>query len=145
MARLLYRLGTTAYRRWPLFLIGWLIVLVGVGALAAGFARPMSQQFTMPGIPSMRAAQMQQELFPGAQRVDAPTVSVVVGAPDGASLADAPHAAAVDRLVRRLRALPTVPDQVQGPVDVAAAMGQAAEAQVDQAQRAAEAAGETFD
>ncbi|MBA5220071.1 hypothetical protein [Streptomyces griseoaurantiacus] len=28
MATLLYRLGTTAYRRWPVLLTGWLIALV---------------------------------------------------------------------------------------------------------------------
>ena len=28
MARMLYRLGTTAFRRWPLFLAGWLLFAV---------------------------------------------------------------------------------------------------------------------
>ena len=35
MAHALYRLGRLAHRRWPAFLIGWLVVLVAIGGAAA--------------------------------------------------------------------------------------------------------------
>ena len=66
MARMLYRLGTTAFRRWPLFIAGWLLFAVVLGSVAAAFSKPMSDEFTIPGIPSEQAADLQQELFPEA-------------------------------------------------------------------------------
>jgi len=53
MAQLLYRLGKTAYRRWPIVLAAWLIVLVGVGTAAAVFSKPLDSAFSIPGIASM--------------------------------------------------------------------------------------------
>ena len=35
MAPLLYRLGKTAFRRWPFFIAGWLIFAVVLGSVAA--------------------------------------------------------------------------------------------------------------
>ncbi|MEW1721468.1 MMPL family transporter [Streptomyces sp. NPDC093109] len=126
MATLLYRLGRTAYRRWPVFLAGWLIALVGAGAVAGAFSKPMTSSFAIPGIPSMRAAELQQELFPGAQDVEAPTVTIVVAAPKGAKLAEEPYASAVARLVSGVAALDHVPGPVAGPVEAAAALRRAA-------------------
>ncbi|WP_069811213.1 MMPL family transporter [Streptomyces sp. TP-A0874] len=145
MATLLYRLGKTAYRRWPVFLVGWLIALIGVGAVAAGFSKPMSDQFTMPGIESVEAADVQKELFPDAQAVDAATASIVVAAPKGKALTDEPYAAAVETLVQQLRTLDKVPDDVVGPVEAAAGMDGMAVAGVDEAEQAAKAAGQPFD
>ena len=65
MATLLYRLGKTAFRRWPLFLAGWLAVVVVVGTVAATMSKPMTDAFSIPGIPSEKAADLQAELFPG--------------------------------------------------------------------------------
>ena len=41
MATLLHRLGKTAYRRWPVFLLAWLVAFVAVGTFAATMAKPM--------------------------------------------------------------------------------------------------------
>jgi len=76
MATLLYRLGKTAYRRWPLFIAGWLVALVGLGAVAGYLSKPMSNTFSIPGIESVEAAELQQELFPDAEAVDAPTATI---------------------------------------------------------------------
>ncbi|AXG79105.1 MMPL family transporter [Streptomyces paludis] len=122
MATLLYRLGRTAYRRWPVFLAGWLIALVAAGAVAGAFSKPMTSSFTIPGIPSMRAAELQRELFPGARDVEAPTVTVVVAAPKGAKLAEEPYASAIARLVSEIGALEHVPGPVAGPVEAADAL-----------------------
>ena len=65
MATLLYRLGKTAYRRWPFFLAGWLVAMLAVGTVAATMSKPMTDAFSIPGIPSEKAADLQAELFPG--------------------------------------------------------------------------------
>ncbi len=129
MATQLYRLGRTAFRRWPAFLAVWLLLLVGVGAFAATMSKPLSDEFSIPGIPSERAADLQAELFPGS--VDAFSqagVTVVVQAPEGERLDDPQNRAAVDALIADLSALPQLPEPVEGqplmsnPVDAAAGL-----------------------
>ena len=122
MATLLYRLGKSAYRRWPFFLAGWLLVLAVVGTMAATMSKPMSDSFTIPGIPSEKAADMQADLFPGAKDpFDQATVNVVVSAPEGSTLRDEAYAAEVDALVEDLAALPQMPEQapLANPVEAA--------------------------
>ncbi|GAA4817337.1 MMPL family transporter [Nocardioides caeni] len=124
MARLLYRLGSTAYRRWPLFIAGWLVLVVAVGAIAATASKPFSDEFTIPGIPSEEAADIQQELFPDAGNAfDDATVNVVVAAPEGHTLDEAPYEAAIADLIDAIHGLPQMdPDAVQpGLVDPTAA------------------------
>jgi RND superfamily putative drug exporter len=124
MATLLHRLGRTAYRRWPAFVIGWLVLLVGVGGLAGVLHQPMTNALSIPGIPSEKAADLQKELFP--QAVDAANevnVNVVLAAPAGHTLAEQPYADAVAALVGDLRALPQVAsaNAIAGPVETSAA------------------------
>lgn len=123
MATLLHRLGTTAFRRWPLFVAGWLVVLIGLGAVAAGFSKPLSENFTIPGIPSEEAADLQEELFPGSEGAfDQANVNVVVQAPRGETLDQPENQQAVQQLVADLAALPQQPEdpQIAGPVEAAA-------------------------
>lgn len=109
MATLLYRLGRTAFRRWPLFLAGWIVTMIVVGSVAATLSKPMSDSFSIPGIPSEKAADLQSELFPGATDAFAEaSVKVVVAAPEGQTLAQ--NKQAVDALVADLAALPQMPD-----------------------------------
>ncbi|GAA4687761.1 MMPL family transporter [Nocardioides nanhaiensis] len=115
MATFLQRLGSAAYRRWPVVVAAWLVALIGVGALAAGFSKPMSDTFSIPGIPSERAATLQQELFPTAvDAFDQASVTVVVQAPQGQQLSDPAVAEQVGELVAALQGLPQMP-----PADVA--------------------------
>ncbi len=123
MATLLYRLGKTAFRRWPLFLAGWLIAMVAVGTFAATMSKPMSDAFSIPGIPSEKAADLQSELFPGAQDAfDQATVNVVVAAPEGRTLDEPEYQREVDALVGDLAALPQMPKDapLANPVQAAA-------------------------
>ncbi|MDT0202372.1 MMPL family transporter [Nocardioides sp. AE5] len=127
MATLLYRLGKTAYRRWPVFLAGWLVVIIGVGAFAAAFSKPMSDSFSIPGIPSEKAADMQAELFPGSRDafMDS-TFNVVVAAPEGHTLDEPAYSKAVDALVVDLVDTPQISaDTVPLVVQDGAAMGDA--------------------
>ncbi|AKU18411.1 MMPL family transporter [Luteipulveratus mongoliensis] len=110
MATLLYRLGKTAYRRWPFFIAGWLLVIVGVGTIAGTMSKPMSDAFSIPGIPSEKAADMQKELFPGAQTgFDEASANMVVAAPKGHTLKEAKYSGAVDDLIKQMGAVPQMP------------------------------------
>lgn len=125
MATLLHRLGMTAHRRWPVFIAAWLLVIVGVGAFGSAFGKPMSDAFSIPGIPSEKASDLQEELFgSGADALDSPDVTVVLAAPEGSTLAD--EQAAVDEVLTGLAALPQMPDGVElaGPVQAAAGLEQ---------------------
>ena len=127
MATLLARLGTTAYRRWPFFIAAWVVVLAVIIGLAAAFSKPMSDNFTIPGIPSEQAADLQAELFPGATSAfDQADVNVVVQAPEGETLAEPDNAAVVEELIADLEALPQQPDDVEilPPGEVAAGQEQ---------------------
>lgn len=123
MATLLHRLGTTAFRHWPRFIAGWLVLLIALGAFAAAFSKPLSEDFTIPGIPSEEAANLQSELFTGSENAfDAANVNVVVQAPPGERLDRPRWQQAIADLNADLADLPQQPDQPQlvGPVEQAA-------------------------
>ncbi len=128
MATALYRLGRTAYQKWPLFVIGWLIVLVGGGATAQAIHKPMVDTFSIPGIPSLQAQDMEKKLFPGVQDAEnLATVKVVVAAPTGHTLKEAKYAGAVDALIADLQKVPQMPKtKLANPVQAAAAQYKAA-------------------
>ncbi|WP_418057248.1 MMPL family transporter [Pimelobacter simplex] len=122
MARLLYRIGSTAYRRWPFFIAGWLLLAVIVGSLAAAFSKPMSDEFTIPGIPSEKAAEIQKELFPqSGDAFDDATVNVVVAAPEGHTLDEPKYQGAIDDLIKAVPSLPQAGDENPGLVPPAPA------------------------
>lgn len=145
MATLLHRLGKTAYRRWPIFIAAWLVALIGLGAVAGYLSKPMSNTFSIQGIESVEAAETQQELFPDAAAVDAPTATIVVAAPKGETLADERWATTVTTLVEGLDSLDSVQDGVVSPVEAAAGLEAQTAVGVKQAQAAAEKAGQPFD
>jgi RND superfamily putative drug exporter len=113
MASLLYRLGKTAYRRWPFFLVGWLLVIGVVGGVAGTMSKPFSDAFTIPGLESVEAAEKLPELMDGAQSpTEAASIEIAVAAPRGHTLTEQKYADGVDRLTSALGALPKVPDQI---------------------------------
>ncbi len=127
MATLLYRIGKTAYRRWPIFLAAWLVAMIGVSTFAATMSKPMTDSFSIPGIPSEQAADLQAELFPGSKDAfDQAGVSVVVAAPEGHTLDEPAYRAAVDDLISDLAdgsQMPTA-DMLANPVDADADLRQ---------------------
>ncbi|HEY9251074.1 MAG TPA: MMPL family transporter, partial [Nocardioides sp.] len=114
MAKLLYRLGKTAYRRWPVFVAVWMIVIIGIGAVATTMSKPMSTTFTMPGLESVEAAEELPEIMGSEEGsvLDAASIEVVVAAPEGETLTSSDNQAAVAELVTNLAALDDVPDQI---------------------------------
>lgn len=142
MATLLYRLGKTAYRKWPFFLAAWLIAMIAVGTVAGTLSKPMSDAFSIPGIPSERAAALQSELFPGStDAFDQASVKIVVAAPEGETLSDAEHKPEVDALVADLAKLPQMPDGSDATKPVPTNPVDAASTQADQFAKAAKEAG----
>ena len=124
MATLLHRLGKTAYRRWPLFLAGWIVAMLAVGTVAATMSKPMTDAFSIPGIPSEKAATLQSELFADStDAFDQANVNVVVAAPEGHTLQEPTYRRAVDDLVAELQTLPQLPEDaaIANPVDAAEA------------------------
>ena len=111
MATLLHRLGKTAFRRWPLFLAGWLSPLIAVGTVAATMSKPMTDAFSIPGIPSEKAADLQAELFPDVRRRLRPGLRQRRRRGTRGHTLDEPDVRrpAVDALVADLAALPQVP------------------------------------
>ncbi|MBF4163671.1 MMPL family transporter [Nocardioides acrostichi] len=128
MATLLARLGTTAYRRWYYFMLAWVVLLVLIGGIAAGFSKPLSSEVSIPGIPSQKAADLQTELFPGSESAfDQANVNVVVQAPEGQKLTQAKYRKAIKQLAAGITALPQYPsdpstqEAVKTPIETAAA------------------------
>jgi RND superfamily putative drug exporter len=120
MATLLYRIGKTAYRRWPIFLAAWIVAMIGVGTIAGTMSKPMTDAFSIPGIPSEKAADLQAELFPESKDAfDQASVNVVVAAPEGHTLDEPAYRTAVDDLVADLADGPQMPaaDTLANPVD----------------------------
>ena len=110
MATLLYRLGSTAYRKWWAFLAAWLIAVIALGGLAGAVSKPMSDSFSIPGIPSLQAQEMEKKLFPEAKDIEnAATVNIVMAAPQGHSLREAKYQQAAGALVKDLATLPQMP------------------------------------
>ncbi|WP_404389362.1 MMPL family transporter [Humibacillus xanthopallidus] len=125
MATRLYRLGKLAYRRWPVVLVSWLIVLVGIAGVSAAISKPMQDEFSIPGIPSEQAQTLQQELFPGARSAyDGAGATIVVAAPEGQTLREPTYTRAVDDLVSALRGTPQIDADAPVVGPVAAAAGQ---------------------
>jgi uncharacterized membrane protein YdfJ with MMPL/SSD domain len=100
MATYLYRLGGWAYRRRRRVLAAWILVVALVGAAAATFGGQTDNSFTVPGTESQRAQDLLEKKFPGAGGASA---RVVYKAPEGESLDDPRHRAAVMESVERAR------------------------------------------
>ncbi len=127
MATLLYRIGKTAYRRWPIFLAAWIVAMIGVSTFAATMSKPMTDSFSIPGIPSEQAADLQAELFPGSKDAfDQAGVTVVVAAAEGHTLDEPAYRAAVDDLIVDLADGSQMPgaDTLANPVDADADLRQ---------------------
>lgn len=110
MATYLYRLGKTAYRRWPLFIAAWVVTVAAFAAFAGAFSKPANDAFTIPGIPSEEAAELQSQLFPESKNAfDEAKVFVVVAAPKGERIDDAKYTGAISTLIDDIAELPQVP------------------------------------
>ncbi|UGT59456.1 MMPL family transporter [Nocardia asteroides] len=111
MSVLLYRWGKFAFRHKWIVLPVWLILLVLLAAAGGALSKPMTDDFSMPGLPSERATEILDKHFPGASAAfdfDAVTGTYVIGAPAGQKLTDPANRAAVEAFIAKLNELPIV-------------------------------------
>ncbi|MGW0250841.1 MMPL family transporter [Nocardia goodfellowii] len=104
----LYRWGKFAFRRKWIVLPIWLLLFVILGALGNGLKEPMTNDFSMPNLPSERATNILDQHFPGMSEgfeFDAVTGTYVIGAPAGQKLTDPANRAAINELIGKVEAL----------------------------------------
>ena len=106
MASFLYRIGRSAYlHRWR-FIAAWVLIIVGMGGAAATLSTQTTSSFSIPGLESIETQEAIQERFPGSpSQLDAPTGTVVIRAPEGATLADPAVSEQVDAFLDEVRGL----------------------------------------
>ncbi|MEU8899891.1 MMPL family transporter [Nocardia sp. NPDC048505] len=124
MSVYLYRWGKFAFRRKWVVLPVWLVLLVLLGVAGSWLSKPMSDEFSMPALPSERATDILDKQFPGMSEqfgIDAVSGAYVIKAPAGTKLTDMANVAAVDALIAGLRAL-TVEERALVAADDAAAL-----------------------
>ncbi|RBO84292.1 MMPL family transporter [Nocardia puris] len=128
MSVYLYRFGKFAFRRKWIVLPVWLVLFVLLGGLGAQLSKPMSNDFSMPALPSERANEILDQHFPGmsaAFQFDAVTGTYVIGAPEGQKLTDPANRAAVQAFIGKLSQLDIVDhaEPLDNPIYVAEQMG----------------------
>ncbi|GAJ84886.1 hypothetical protein NBRGN_080_00100 [Nocardia brasiliensis NBRC 14402] len=133
----LYKWGKFAFRRKWIVLPLWLVLLGALGAGSHLLSKSMSDEFSMPALPSERATEILDKQFPGMSAqfgIDAVSGTYVLAAPAGTKLTDKDNSAAIDALITDLRALVVGDDRhrlvaekagaaLQNPVAATQAMG----------------------
>lgn len=118
MATHLYRLGRWAYENRLKTIAIWVLVLIGLGIGASLLAKPTSESFSIPGIPSERAQDLMIERFPGEATFGSDIgVTYVVRAPEGSTLSEPRFQSAIDSMVAGLKTVENVksPDSIANP------------------------------
>ncbi|MCQ9675819.1 MULTISPECIES: MMPL family transporter [unclassified Corynebacterium] len=125
MSAFLYRLGSWSYRKvWP-FLAFWLVLLIALGGLAAGFAKSPNPNFSMPDMDSTVTQEEMMERFgTETDAMSEPSGTVLIQAPEGSTLQDTEVAGDVDKLLGELKdtGVLTDTDSLVNPVMAAAGM-----------------------
>ncbi|MCM6778532.1 MMPL family transporter [Nocardia sp. CDC159] len=123
MSVYLYRWGKFAFRRKWIVLPVWVLLFLILGGLGAQLKKPMTDDFTIPNLPSERATEILDRHFPGMSQslqFGAVTGTYVIAAPAGQQLTDPGNHAAVQGLIGRLNRLDIV-DHSKPLVDPVAA------------------------
>ncbi|MEU7763873.1 MMPL family transporter [Nocardia sp. NPDC049190] len=128
MSVYLYRWGKFAFRRKWIVLPAWIVLFVLLGGLGAQLSKPMTNDFSMPNLPSARATDILDKHFPGASdafKFDAVTGTYVIAAPDGQKLTDPANRVALEAFIARLGQLDIVDHSkpIMNPIDAAEKMG----------------------
>ncbi|MFE3542255.1 MMPL family transporter [Nocardia sp. NPDC059177] len=128
MSVYLYRWGKLAFRRKWIVLPVWLIGFLVLGGLGAQLQKPMTDDFSMPNLPSERATEILDKHFPGMSEAfafDAVTGTYVIGAPAGQKLTDPANRAQVADLIGKLDQLGIVDhsEPIVDPITATEEMG----------------------
>ncbi|MGS2808016.1 MMPL family transporter [Nocardia sp. MW-W600-9] len=128
MSVYLYRWGKFAFRRKWIVLPVWLLLFLLLGGVGAALSKPMTNDFSMPSLPSARANEILDKHFPGMSeqfKFDAVSGTYVIGAPEGQKLTDPANRAAVDALITKLGELQIVDHSkpLMSPIEMTDKMG----------------------
>ncbi|MGW6727914.1 MMPL family transporter [Nocardia sp. NPDC055029] len=128
MSVYLYRWGKLAFRRKWIVLPVWLLFFLVLGGLGAQLQKPMTDDFSMPNLPSERATEILDKHFPGMSEAfafDAVTGTYVIGAPAGQKLTDPANRQALDTMIAQLEQLDIVDHSkpIPNPVALTEEMG----------------------
>ncbi|QLY31240.1 MMPL family transporter [Nocardia huaxiensis] len=128
MSVYLYRWGKFAFRRKWIVLPVWLLLFLVLGGLGTALKEPMSNDFSMPELPSARANDILDKHFPGASeafKFEAVTGTYVIQAPAGQKLTDKANVDAINALIDKVGALDIVNHDkpLQNPVTATEEMG----------------------
>ncbi|MDH3019192.1 hypothetical protein BJF87_00825 [Gordonia sp. CNJ-863] len=118
MATHLYRLGRWTYENRLKTITIWVLVLIGLGVGATLLAKPTSESFSIPGIPSEKAQDLMVERFPDEPSFGSDVgVTYVVRAPQGSTLTEPRYQQAIDDMVADLKNVDGVssPDSIVNP------------------------------
>lgn len=105
MSHFLYRLGRFSFRRKWAVLGAWLVVLIGVGAAGLGLGGEPTDNFTIPGTESQRAAGLLEQKLPAFSGAQTQLTFAVQG---DRKLTDPPVAAAIGNSIATLSTVPQV-------------------------------------
>lgn len=103
MATWLNRIGRGAFVRRRAVLAVWFLLLATLGTLALTGGGKTSSALTIPGVESIRAADLLQQRLPGSGAGGA-TARIVFAAPAGQKVTDAPERAAIEQAVKQAAA-----------------------------------------
>ncbi|AVZ72859.1 MMPL family transporter [Streptomyces lunaelactis] len=109
MAVLLHRLGHSAYRHRKLVLGIWLFVLAALITCVSVFSGKLDDRFSVPGTESQGALDSLSKTLPEASGAGA---QIVLTAPKGHQVTEAPYAAAIARTVAEAKKAPQVGEVV---------------------------------
>ncbi|MFC0681327.1 MMPL family transporter [Lysobacter korlensis] len=102
MASLLHRLGLSSYRRPWRVLVVWLLALGALLRLGVGLGGQMQESFAIPGTESQNAIDKLEAVFP---QTSGGSAQVVQQAPEGESVGDDDHRAAIEELAEDIEEL----------------------------------------
>lgn len=126
MASLLYKIGSAAYRlKWP-FIAFWLIIIIGIGSMAALFSKPTSDNFVIPGLESVETMEKLNERFSQAEDpLQAPSGTILVESKAG-KLTDPEIQGHVAEMIEELKGTDVLvnTDQLFDPASTALGMKQ---------------------
>jgi RND superfamily putative drug exporter len=105
MAVLLHRLGHSAYRRRKTVLTVWLVVLAGLVTCVSVFGGKLDDRFSVPGTESQRALDTLSKTLPATSGASA---QIVLTAPDGQRITQAPYTTVIARTVKAAEEAPQV-------------------------------------
>src|SRR5437899_2579901 len=106
-------LARWSYRHRKLVVVGWIALLVALGAVSNKVGNAYSDNFDLPGVESVKALELLKERAPASSGESA---QVVFASKDGATLKDGANKRSIDALVAKLSAMPHVA-AVHSPYD----------------------------